>query len=300
VPLLALLDVRSYLLRVFDRVGWALAPMMIVRPLITLLGVGALVVVLPRAVPPSWAMGATLLSTAVALLLVSFALRRDRPPTLAHVPAAERSEEWRRAALPLLIMVVIQALLTRSDVMMIGWLAGTTDAGFYAVAAAIAGWVGFALMAMNTIFAPMIAALHARGEPLALQAMVTTAARWTALSALLIGLPLVVLAESVLGIFGDAFVVGATALRILLIGHLISAAAGSVAYIMVMTGHEKQSAIVDGTAAVTQLALLALVIPSFGLEGAAVVVSARTAGWSLVLAILVWKNLKILPGVFTR
>ena len=181
---------------------------------------------------------------------------------------------------------------------MIGWLASTTDAGVYAVAARIASLVGFALMAMNTIFAPTIAALHARGEQMALQALVTTAARWTALSGLLIGLPLFVLAEWVLGIFGHAFVVGATALRMLLIGHLVSAAIGSVAYIMVMTGHERLSAMVDGTAAVAQLALFALVIPSFGPEGAAAVASARTIGWSIALAILVRKKLKIVPSVF--
>ena len=57
VPLLASLDVRSYLLRVFDRVGWALVPMMIVRPVITLLAVGALALALPRAVLPSWQWG---------------------------------------------------------------------------------------------------------------------------------------------------------------------------------------------------------------------------------------------------
>jgi O-antigen/teichoic acid export membrane protein len=300
VPFLALLDVRSYLLRVFDRVGWALAPMLIVRPTSTLLLVGVLLVSGPYAVPPSWAMAATLLSTVIALLLVSLVLRRSRPPGLAHAPVAERPEEWRRAALPLFVMVVIQALLSRSDVIMIGGLAGTTDAGIYAVSARIAGLVGFALIAMNTIFAPTIAALHARGEHVALQSLVTIAARWTALSALLIGLPLFVLAEWVLGMFGDAFAVGATALRILLVGHLVSATIGSVAYIMVMTGHERQSAIVDGAAAVAQIALYALVIPSFGLEGAAVVASARTACWSLVLAFLVWKNLKIVPSVFAR
>ena len=300
VPLLALLHVRSYLLRVFDRVGWALVPITIVRQAVTLVAVVALVVLVPRAVLPFWAMAATWLGTAVALLLVNFALWRDTPPAVAKVVSANHSAEWRRAALPLFLMVMIQAVLTRSDVVMIGWLASTTDAGVYAAAARIASLVGFALMAMNTIFAPTIAALHTRGEHAALQSLVTAAARWTAGSALLVGLPLFVFPEWVLGTFGHAFVAGATALRILLIGELISAATGSVAYIMVMTGHERLSAMVDGTAAAAQLALFALVIPSFGLEGAAAVASARAIGWSIVLAILVWKKLKIVPGAFVR
>jgi O-antigen/teichoic acid export membrane protein len=93
---------------------------------------------------------------------------------------------------------------------------------------------------------------------------------WTTLSALVIALPLLLLAEFVLRLFEDAFVAGSSALRILLVGQVVSAMAGSVGYIMMMTGHERQAAFVTLGATAGNILLNLMLIPPFGMEGAAV------------------------------
>ena len=170
----------------------------------------------------------------------------------------------------------------------------------YAVACRTADLVAFALAAINTIFIPHIAALHAQGDRSGLQAMVTTTSRWASLSALVVALPLFALPGLVLSVFGDAFASGSTALRILLLGQLVNATAGSVDPMLTMTGHERQAAVVLGGAAIGQIALCVALIPGFGAEGAAVANALTVVGWNLAMAALVWKKLRIVPSVFGR
>jgi O-antigen/teichoic acid export membrane protein len=46
--------------------------------------------------------------------------------------------------------------------------------------------------------------------------------------------------------------------------------------------------------------LAAILIPPFGLQGAAVATTLTMTGWNLAMGILVWKYLKIVPSVLGR
>jgi O-antigen/teichoic acid export membrane protein len=300
VPLLALLQIEGSLARSFGGVISALAPQNLLSRTIVLVVIGCLGMVLSLPVDPHEAMGVMLLATAIALGTVSWYLSRLRPAALATAGMAYEAPEWRRAALAFLFMAAIRALLVRNDLLMLGMLADTRSVGIYAVASRVADLVTFALTAINVIFAPSIAALHARGYRAALQAIVTATAWWSAVSALLIGLPLFLLAGTVLSLFGDAFTSGATVLRILLVGQIANAAAGSVGWMLTMTGHERQAATVLGTAAATQIGFNSVMIPLFGPEGAAVTTMLAVIGCNIAMAILVWRNLEIVPSVFAR
>ncbi len=160
--------------------------------------------------------------------------------------------------------------------------------------------VAFALTAINSIFAPSIAALYARGDRSGVQTMVTTTAWWATLSALVIALPLFALPGLVLSLFGDGFASGSAALRILLLGQLVNATAGSVGVMLTMTGHERQAAVVMMVAAAGQIGLSVALIPRFGVEGAAVANAVSLIGWNLALAVPTWRKLRIVPSILAR
>jgi O-antigen/teichoic acid export membrane protein len=277
----------------------ALAPQVLVRHAVMLLVVGSCALA-SFTIQPHGAMAVMLLAILLGLAILSFALRRLQPQGWTHASFAYDAPAWRRASLAFLFMAVTRALLNRTDLLMLGMLTDTTSVGVYAVASRVADVVAFTLVAINVIFAPTIAAFHARSDRVALQAMVTTTAWWAATSALLLGLPLFALAEVVLSFFGDAFTPGAVALRILLLGQTVNAATGSVGAILIMTGHERQAATVLGITALGQIGLNAALIPPFGLEGAAVATTTALISWNTWMAILVWKRLKIVPSVFAR
>jgi O-antigen/teichoic acid export membrane protein len=299
VPLLALLDVRGSLVRAFGGVVWALTPQMLVRHGVVLVVVGSCVLA-SFTIQPHSAMAVMLLATLLGLVLVSLALRWLRPPGWTTASVAYDVPGWRRASLAFLFMAMMRALLNRIDLLMLGMLTDTASVGVYAVATRVADVVSFALVAINVMFAPSIAALHARSDRVALQAMVTTTAWWAAISALLIGLPLFALAGNALALFGEAFTSGTLTLRILLVGQIVNAAAGSVGPILTMTGHERQAATVPGITALGQVALNAALIPSFGMEGAAVATTIALISWNTAMAVLVWKNLNIMPSLLAR
>ncbi len=300
VPVLALLQVGGSVARAFGGVVMALAPQRLLRPAVVLAVIGVWALLASLAIAPQGAMLVMLGATVIALGTVSWSVRRLRPAPMTGSSIAYQAQEWRRAALAFLFMAAVRALLGRSDLLMLGMLADTASVGIYAVASRIADLVVFALTAINVIFAPHIAALHASGDRTDLQAVVTTTARWAALSSLLIALPLFVLAGTVLSFFGDSFTSGDVVLRILLVGQIFNAAAGSVGWILTMTGHERQAAVVLGVTAAAQIGLNIVVIPQFGPEGAAVIRMLTLIGWNLTMGILVWRNLKIVPSILAR
>ena len=96
-----------------------------------------------------------------------------------------------------------------------------------------------------------------------------------------------VLAGPLLGIFGASFVAGETALRILLIGQVVGAGLGSVMYIMTMTGQERPAMFILGAILVANPVLNLVLIPKFGIEGAAVAKAATLIVWKMAMAMAV-------------
>jgi O-antigen/teichoic acid export membrane protein len=296
VPALALLQVLSSLLRALGRVVAALAPGQLVRQLTLLL------VVVPMAfgiteIGAPLAMALTLAGALIGLWLVRHSLRRATPAAMAAAPLAEERAVWRSAAAFLLLMAGAQVLMRRTDVLMLGWFAGTTEAGIYAVASRLAELVSFALTAVNIIFAPTISALYARGDGSGLQSLVTTTAWWVTICALVIAAPLFVFAGTLLWLFGEPFVAGAMALRILLLGQLVNAAAGSVSYLMTMTGQERHAALIIVAATLGNICANMILIPAFGMAGAAVANAVTVAAWNIAMALFLWRRLRIVPTI---
>ena len=297
VPVLALLQVWCSLLRAFGRVLAALAPDLLLRHLFVLIGVATLGIVHVDDVRAPLAMAVMLGATVLSLAIASWSLRRARPAAMIDAPIAEKRPVWLSATRFMLLMAGAQLLMERADVLLLGWFAGTTEAGIYSIAYRIAVLVTFVLTAVNIVFAPTIAALYARDDRSGLQSLVTITAWWITASALAIALPLLVVTPFWLGLFGEAFVAGASALRILVVGQLISAMAGSVGYLMMMTGQERQAAFIIVAATVGNVVLNLLLIPPFGMEGAAIAHAATLIAWNLAMAIFIWRKLDIVPSI---
>jgi O-antigen/teichoic acid export membrane protein len=297
VPVLALLHVRASLLRAFGKVLAALAPNLLWRHMFVLIGVGTLGIIHPGDVRAPLAMAVMLGGTVVSLAIASWLLRGARPEAMASIPVAEERPVWLSATRFMLLIAAAQVLMERADVLLLGWFAGTTEAGIYSIAHRIAMLVTFVLTAVNIIFAPTAAALYAQGDRSGLQTLVTMTAWWITGSALAIALPFLVLTGFWLGLFGDAFVAGSSALRILIVGQLISAMAGSVGYLMMMTGQERQAALIILGATAANLVLNLLLIPLFGMEGAAIANAATLAAWNVAMAIFIWRKLDVVPSI---
>jgi O-antigen/teichoic acid export membrane protein len=147
--------------------------------------------------------------------------------------------------------------------------------------------VVFGLGIVNFLILPNIAGMHARGDRIGLQHLVTKAARIVSLMAaaglailLFAGHPLLSL------MFGAEFTEAYMALIILAFGQLVNALFGPVALVLNMTGHERLTLIGVLVAVGVNVLLNLLLIPRFGMEGAACASAAALITWNVVLAII--------------
>jgi O-antigen/teichoic acid export membrane protein len=298
VPIQAVLRVRIAIVRGFGGVVSALAPERVVREtilLISMVGIGSL-----WSVGSTAAMAATLLGAAIGLCAVTTAAHRLKPDAVRVAAPAYDAQAWRRTAVPLVVVGLTDALMNRTGVMLLGWFVNTSQAGIYAVAFNIAFAALLPRAAVNTLLAPVFSDLFVRNDRAGLQAIVTKASLWTFCGVASIALPIFILAEPALALFGADFVSGVPALRILLVGQVLVGAAGSQLQLLNMTGHERSSAILLVSSAIANAVIAAALVGYLGTIGAAIAATTAIVGWNVAMAVLIWRRLRVLPGFWVR
>ena len=297
VPILALVRIRCSAVRAFGGVVSALVPDRVIRDgtLIGLLAVANLG--LGWALNAPFVMAATLISSALGLVCAGAAMRNLRPRAADNILPAYEAAAWRRAAIPLVILGATEALMNRTGVILLGWIADTRNAGIYGLAFNIALVVTMPRIAMNTLFAPMISNLYTRRDYKTMQLLITRTASWTFCAGICIAAALFALADPLLGWFGPGYDAGVPALRILLVGQVLAASAGSQLYIMTMTGHERSAAVLLARCAAVNAGASAVLVGMFGLIGAAIGTAVSLIIWNMAMAVFLWRRLNLLPGV---
>ena len=222
---------------------------------------------------------------------------------LREAPEAEPSYErsWLRTALPFMLISGMYVLNARTSLLMLGALGTPTDAGLYQVASRGADFIAMVLLAVNTAFAPTLARLYAQGKGRQLEHTVARSTRTITLVSLPIALGFIFLGNIFLALYPSDFLAARATLTILSVGQLINAATGTVAMLLNMTGHERDTALAVGVSAVLNIGLNVLLIPRFGLEGAAAATALGTLVWNVLLSYFVYRRLGFysLLGVFT-
>lgn len=293
IPVNSLLAIRSACLQAMKRVIRAEFPQSVARPALTLAGAWLLYRIAGRAPRADETMGAYLAAGILALLVVEFWNRGAITTAQATTPPEYETGLWVRTAMPLLLISGFHMVLNQTDTLMLGMFRGTGEAGAYAVASRITQLIFLGQWAVNAIAAPMFSELHHGGKKERLQEAATYAARAAFMVTVPLAFALVFFGRQALALFSSEFTVAWTALAILAAGQIIHVLCGSVGLLMTMTGRENAAGKVIGLAAVLNIALNALLIPRFGLEGAAVSTAVSTAFWNITLVVLVRKRIGI-------
>jgi O-antigen/teichoic acid export membrane protein len=247
---------------------------------------------------PVTGVGIAVFGAFVGLISVSFFIDIEFKKIGTIKVITDAKKEWRHSANTLLVFGCLQTLFGQIGVLILGWLSDSADAGVFAVTARIADLTQFPLVALNVVAAPTIARLHAEGDKAALQSMVTATARWVALAAFCISVPFLISPEFFLNLFGPGFGVGADTLRIVLIGQLLQATAGSVNNLLIMSGNHRTGTVLLATAVIGNILLAVILMPSFGIEGVGLARAVAVTGLTISATYFAWKRLGIVPSVF--
>ncbi len=206
--------------------------------------------------------------------------------------------KWLSASVALLLFFLPQSLIINVDVMLLGVYAGADSSGLYWAAARTATLVAFPLYAINTLVAPMISEVFVSKKPLT--PLLYKATLYTAPVCLAAFVALLLFGAEIMQIFGPDFVVSVPALYILAGGYALMSLLGPVDFALAMTEHEGKCAIVMFLGAGLNILLNILLIPRFGLEGAAAATAVSLVLARAVLAVLAYRYLDVRLYPFLR
>jgi O-antigen/teichoic acid export membrane protein len=173
---------------------------------------------------------------------------------------------------------------------MLGWLRGTTEAGVYSVAGALSEVVSFGLGAASAKISPLVASGRRPEDQELLQARLSEAVSFVMLVALIVAVGLLVAGYPLLGLFGTAFLEAYAPLCVLVIARLFHAAFGLAICILPMSGHPRSPAVVLTGAVVLNAVLNMLLIPSWGMMGAALASALAIFFWNYACHVLALRH----------
>lgn len=235
------------------------------------------------------------LSWVLATAAAWFVWEREtrRFPPLPPEPGEVR--ELVRYGTPRAPAAVLSQLLFWTDYFVFSRYAKGAELGVYAAAVRVAQALALFLIAVNYMFSPFVADLHAKGERERLDGLYKALTRWVVAGTLPLLLLLVIVPGPVLKIFGGRFETGTTSLRILLAGQAVNVAVGSVGFILIMVGRTGWDLVVYAASFLLDLGVAFALAPRLGAEGAAIAQAVTMVVSNGGRLYLVWRFVHIQP-----
>jgi O-antigen/teichoic acid export membrane protein len=235
------------------------------------------------------------------MTLIQTALLRRR--LKRTVPPGERRyalRYWMVTSLPIAFVDGFFLLLTYVDTLILQMFVGPAEIAVYYAATKTLAILNFIYFAVSAASAHRFAHYYVRGEHDKLAAFLKDTVRWTFWPSLALGLTMLALGKPILSLFGPGFAEGYPLLFVLAIGLMARASVGPAERLLSMQDQQIASAMIYGCAFATNLALCLLLIPHFGLIGAAASTASAVVTESVLLFVVTKRKLGLHIFVFGR
>ncbi|HEY1956549.1 MAG TPA: oligosaccharide flippase family protein [Polyangiaceae bacterium] len=251
---------------------WAFWARSIAQPVVLLATTS---IALRAGMGPSGAAVAVAIGMAATAFFAAMLYARELPlgETLRAVFTGKLDRETLRVAVPLVLANLLWALVARIDSFFLGKYGDATELGAYAACALYAASISQIRGAFEPVASSLVAPALARHDEKGLSDAIARQTRWLALCAFPLAALLVGFGDPLLAVFGHGFSQGTLALAVLAVGHTVNALALS-SFALPLSGNARYTTYVALGALVFQGALCALLVPRWGLFGAACALSA--------------------------
>ncbi len=192
-----------------------------------------------------------------------------------------------KISIPLMFAQSVQFIMAWTDKLMLGSMTTTVDVGVYHTAFKLSMFAAVALMSVNSIASPKFAEMFAKKDFLGLKKVVHQSTKMIFWSSFPLVIVFFMFPDFLLGLFGEEFKVGVTAFIFLSCGRLISSFSGSVGNILQMTGNQNIYAIILLIGAILNVVLNLILIPLYGINGAAIASMSSLIVWNLSMVLVV-------------
>lgn len=192
---------------------------------------------------------------------------------------------------PLWIVVIMSQMVLWSGQFMAGAYVSSDALAQLAVAQRTAILSSFILIAINLVVAPRFANLYRNNEMLALEHLAIKSVKLITLFALPVIGGMLIFPSFLMSLFGAEFVEGAALLQILAVGQFINAITGSVGFLLMMSGHERDMRNISLISGFSAMFLAWFLTAQFGIIGAATGTAIAVATQNLLAVYFVKKRL---------
>ncbi|WP_376870470.1 oligosaccharide flippase family protein [Albirhodobacter sp. R86504] len=185
------------------------------------------------------------------------------------------------------------------DVLLTGVLSGPGDVTLVRIASRVAEMAGLMRAIIMLQFKPLLAEAHGKSDTALLQAHVKSMVKMFVITGIPITVTLWIFAEQVMGVFGPEFVEGAWAMRIYVLGVLVTLILGPGDATLSFSAQEGvASRILMGSIAI-QFVLDLVLIPNFGVMGCAYANLMAMCYLGLASRHMVIKKVGVDPSIFS-
>lgn len=220
-------------------------------------------------------------------------LRRD----LLKVAPKPDTANWARSSFWNWINTVSTMLIAHLSTVVVLGVATPIAAGAFFAANRISMLLSLSLISVNIVAAPQFARLHQLRDQASLQKTCRQLAMLLILPVIVGNALILYLGEFLLGLFDPAYTVALGALAVLLAGQTANALSGSTGYLMLMSGGERQLAILLAVSQSLGLLLIWVLTLNYGITGGAVGSFIGNAGWNFAAIIWCRRNLGVDPSI---
>ncbi len=245
--------------------------------------------------------GAVLMNLLITFLVAMFIIRKMKKKLRAKYEAAEPKYEsriWFGTTITFLAMNILALIIKQADILFVSHYFGPREAGIYSTAVKISALIPFGLSIVDYVYSPRISSMFLKNDRRELQDYISHAAKITILITVPLAIILIFFGKYLLMIFGKEFQSSYVPLIILIAGQLINAFTGLVGALMTMTGNQKIFLRVYLFASFADILLNVLLVPRFGVVGAAIASAVSTIILNSFLYVIVWKKLGLRASVF--
>jgi len=270
LPFLTFMSMALWVTQGFGTIKYAAFVGQIARPLANL---ALLVFFYLLGVQILGAVAAYVLSMALGAALALGCLPRVFPGLFAG-KARYEGRELSAASAPMIVANVTQYSNLWTAVVVLGIFEPVPTVGVYSAAARTAALSMLVLIAFGGVFSPLAAGLYSQNRLGELGRLYEDVSRWAFTGALAFFLVTAPLAQDIMLFFGARFAQGWPVIVVISAAQLFNSSVGPTARLLAMTGHQNAVMVSTVGSAAAAVALNFLLVPAYGVGGAAAATAA--------------------------
>lgn len=294
IVFLALSTIRTGLLTAIEKVNLSQLPEMIIRPILFFIVI--LILYYAGVLDGYTAIISYTIINGIIFLIGAYLVKKYTQKHIENIePDSKESKIWVKSAMPLFLLGSIQILGAQADIFLLGFLAESEEVGIFKSMYQISLLVIFSLIAVNAIVSPYIVRSFEEKNTKKLKQLLFVFCGINFTFALVIACPFLFFGEYFIELlYGEEFVVGVTCLQILIFGRIINSIFGISNQFLKMMGEERKATKGIFIGAVIGIILNFMLIPKYGIVGAAIASATALIIWNVYLFVITVRKIWLL------